>query len=288
MDSNEPEPRRRVERETRPDAAAALTTRAPIHNIPTRIQPYRAIHRHMTQRIALVTGASRGIGRAIAVALAQAGCHVAINFRSNEAEAAETLALVQKADGSGELCPFDVADGAACEAAVAKLIAAHKRLDILVNNAGIRHDALLVFMTPEQWAQVIATNLTSFYNLTKPAAKQMAMQRWGRIISVASTAGQTGVEGQANYAAAKAGVIGASKALAREVAKRGVTVNVLAPGFIETDMTADVPRDQMLARIPAGRFGKSEEVAAAATFLCSDSAAYITGAVLNINGGVYT
>lgn len=242
----------------------------------------------MTKRIALVTGASRGIGRAIALALAQAGCHVAVNFRSKETEAQETLALIEKAGGSGELCPFDVADAVACESAISKLVAAHKRLDVLVNNAGIRQDALLVFMTPEQWAQVIATNLTSFYNLTKLVAKQMAMQRWGRIVSVASTAGQTGVEGQANYAAAKAGVIGASKALAREVAKRGVTVNVLAPGFIETDMTADVPRDQMIAKIPAGRFGKPEEVAAAAAFLCSDGASYITGAVLNINGGVYT
>ena len=135
---------------------------------------------------------------------------------------------------------------------------------------------------------MIATNLNSFYNLTKPVVKQMALQRWGRVVSVASTAGQTGVEGQVNYAAAKAGVIGASKALAREVAKRGVTVNVLAPGFIETDMTSDVPREQMIAKIPAGRFGKPEEVAAAAAFLCSDAAAYITGAVLNINGGVYT
>lgn len=242
----------------------------------------------MTKRIALVTGASRGIGRAIALALAQAGSHVVVNFRSKETEAQETLALMEKAGGSGELCPFDVADAAACESAIGRLVAAHKRLDVLVNNAGIRQDALLVFMTSEQWAQVIATNLTSFYNLTKPAAKQMAMQRWGRIISVASTAGQTGVEGQANYAAAKAGVIGASKALAREVAKRGVTVNVLAPGFIETDMTSDVPREQMIAKIPAGRFGKPEEVAAAAAFLCSDGAGYITGAVLNINGGVYT
>lgn len=242
----------------------------------------------MTKRIALVTGASRGIGRAIALALAQSGCHVAVNFRAKEAEAQETLALIGKSGGSGELCPFDVTDAAACEAAVGKLVTTHQRLDILVNNAGIRQDALLVFMTPEQWAQVIATNLTSFYNLTKPAAKQMAMQRWGRIVSVASTAGQTGVEGQANYAAAKAGVIGASKALAREVAKRGVTVNVLAPGFIETDMTNDVPREQMVAKIPAGRFGKPEEVAAAAAFLCSEGAAYITGAVLNINGGVYT
>jgi len=144
-----------------------------------------------------------------------------------------------------------------------------------------------VFMKPEQWADVIATNLTSFYNLTQPVVKQMALNRWGRIVSIASTAGQTGVEGQVSYSAAKAGVIGASKSLAREVAKRGVTVNVLAPGFIETDMTKELPRDRVLAQIPAGRFGKPEEVAAAAAFLCSDSAAYITGAVLNINGGIY-
>jgi 3-oxoacyl-[acyl-carrier protein] reductase len=242
----------------------------------------------MDKRIALVTGASRGIGRAIALALAGGGSHVVVNFRKNEAEAQETLALVEKAGGTGELCPFDVADTVASEAAIERLIAAHRRIDILVNNAGIRQDALLVFMQPEQWANVIATNLNSFYNLTKPVVKQMALQRWGRVVSVASTAGQTGVEGQANYAAAKAGVIGASKALAREVAKRGVTVNVLAPGFIETDMTSDVPREQMIAKIPAGRFGKPEEVAAAAAFLCSDAAAYITGAVLNINGGVYT
>ncbi len=242
----------------------------------------------MDKRIALVTGASRGIGRSISLALAATGCHVVVNFRKNEADAQETLALVEKAGGTGELCPFDVADTMASDAAIERLVTAHRRIDILVNNAGIRQDALLVFMQPEQWANVIATNLNSFYNLTKPVVKQMALQRWGRVVSVASTAGQTGVEGQANYAAAKAGVIGASKALAREVAKRGVTVNVLAPGFIETDMTSDLPREQMIAKIPAGRFGKPEEVAAAAVFLCSDAAAYITGAVLNINGGVYT
>ena len=240
------------------------------------------------KQIALVTGASRGIGRATASALAASGCHVLINFRSRQPEAEETLALIQRAGGSGELCPFDVADGSACEQAVAKILQTHQRIDILINNAGIRHDALLVFMQPEQWAQVIATNLNSFFNVTKPVAKQMALQRRGRIVSIASTAGQTGVAGQANYAAAKAGVIGASKALACEVAKRGVTVNVLAPGFIETEMTKDLPRDQMLAQIPAGRFGQPEEVAAAAVFLCSASAAYITGAVLNINGGIYT
>jgi 3-oxoacyl-[acyl-carrier protein] reductase len=240
------------------------------------------------KQIALVTGASRGIGRAIAAALAAQGCHVLINFRRRQTDAEETLALVQRQGSSGELCPFDVTEAAACEQAIAKIIQTHRRIDVLINNAGIRHDALLVFMKPEQWAQVIATNLNSFYNVTQPVARQMALQRKGRIVSIASTAGQTGVAGQANYAAAKAGIIGASKALACEVAKRGVTVNILAPGFIETEMTAGLPREPLLAQIPAGRFGQPEEVAAAAVFLCSDAAAYITGAVLNINGGIYT
>jgi 3-oxoacyl-[acyl-carrier protein] reductase len=242
----------------------------------------------MDKRVALVTGASRGIGRAVATALAASGHHVVINFRSRQPEAEESLGLVQQAGGSGELCPFDVADAKAADQAITGILQKHQRIDALVNNAGIRHDSLLVFMTPEHWTEVIATNLNSFFNVTKPVAKAMAMQRRGRILSIASTAGQTGVEGQTNYSAAKAGLIGASKALAREVAKRGVTVNVLAPGFIESDMTGSLPRQQIIAQIPAGRLGKPEEVAAAAVFLCSDSAAYITGAVLNINGGVYT
>jgi 3-oxoacyl-[acyl-carrier protein] reductase len=242
----------------------------------------------MDKRIALVTGASRGIGRAVAAALATAGCHVLINFRSRQADAEETLAQVQQAGGSGELCPFDVSNTTACDQAISKIIQTHKRIDVLVNNAGIRRDALMVFMQPEQWAEVIATNLGSFYNVTKPVAKQMALQRRGRIVSISSTAGQTGAEGQANYAAAKAGVIGASKVLARELAKRGVTVNVVAPGFIETEMLDGLPREQIMAQIPAGRLGKPEEVAAAVAFLCSDAAAYINGAVLNVNGAVYT
>lgn len=242
----------------------------------------------MDKRIALVTGSSRGIGRAVAVALAQSGCHVLINFRSRQADAAATLAAITQTGGSGELCPFDVADATASDQAIAAVIQRHQRIDVLVNNAGIRLDSLLVFMQPAQWAQVIATNLNSFFNVTKPVAKQMALQRRGRILSIASTAGQTGVEGQVNYSAAKAGLIGASKSLAREVAKRGVTVNVLTPGFIETDMTAELPREPILAQIPAGRLGKPEEVAAAAVFLCSPAASYITGAVLNVNGGVYT
>jgi 3-oxoacyl-[acyl-carrier protein] reductase len=238
----------------------------------------------MEKKIALVTGASRGIGRAVAIALARSGCHVLVNYRTRQPDASATLELIQQDGGSGELLPFDVADAAACEQA----ISARPRVDILINNAGIRQDALLVFMKPEQWTDVIGANLSSFYNVTRHAVKQMALNRWGRVVSIASTAGQAGLAGQVNYAAAKAGVIGATKALAKEVAKRGVTVNVLAPGFIETDMTDGLPRDQVLPMIPAGRFGKPEEVSAAAVFLCSDSASYITGAVLNINGGAYT
>jgi 3-oxoacyl-[acyl-carrier protein] reductase len=242
----------------------------------------------MDRRIALVTGASRGIGRATALALAGAGCHVLINYRQRHEEAEKVEALVKQQGGSSELCPFDVTDQAASEAAVEQALKAHQRIDILVNNAGIRQDALLVFMKPEQWADVINTNLNSFYNLTRPVVKQMALKRWGRVVTIASTAGQTGVEGQTNYAAAKAGVIGASKALAREVAKRNVTVNVLAPGFIETEMVAGLPLEQVASHIPLGRLGKPEEVASAVAYLCSEGAAYITGAVLNINGGVYT
>lgn len=242
----------------------------------------------MDKRIALVTGASRGIGRAVAAALAASGCHVLINYRTRQQEAEETLAIIHREGATGELCPFDVADTAACEQAVAKALEANQRIDILVNNAGVRRDGLMVFMKPDDWEQVVNTNLNGFYNVTRPVVRQMALNRWGRIVSIASTAGQTGVEGQVNYAAAKAGVIGASKALAKEVAKRGVTVNVLAPGFIETEMLDGLQRDQLMPQIPAGRFGKPEEVAAAAVFLCSDDAAYITGAVLNINGGVFT
>lgn len=240
-------------------------------------------------RVALVTGAGRGIGRAIATALAAAGHHVLINYRSRETDAQATLDAIQAdGNGTGELAPFDISDPDASNTALSELVSRHGHIDILVNNAGVRSDSLLVFMKREQWSDVLTTNLDSFYNVTQPIVKQMAMNRWGRIVNIASTAGQTGVEGQTNYAAAKAGLIGATKALAREVAKRGVTVNALAPGFIETEMLEGMERKQILAQIPAARLGRPEDVAAAAAFLCSDAASYITGAVLNINGGIHT
>lgn len=242
----------------------------------------------MGKRVALITGGSRGIGRAIAIGLAAAGHRVLINFRSRREEAEQTLGSIVQHGGDAELCPFDVSDGGACEKAVADALARHGKIDILVNNAGIRADSLLVFMKPEQWSDVIGTNLNSFFNVTRPIVKQMAMNRWGRIVTIASTSGLTGVEGQVNYSAAKAGIIGASKSLAREVAKRGVTVNVLAPGFIETDMISSIPREQLVAQIPAGRLGRPDEVAGMAVFLTTDAAAYITGTVININGGAFT
>jgi 3-oxoacyl-[acyl-carrier protein] reductase len=237
---------------------------------------------------ALVTGASRGIGRAVAVALARAGYHVWVNYKSREPDARETLDAIRKAGGSAELKPFDVADAGACDRAVQECLAARGRIDVLVNNAGIRNDMLMVWMTPADWARVLDTNLTGFYNVTRPVVKEMLLQRRGRIVCIASTSGQAGMAGQVNYAAAKAGLIGASKALALETARRGVTVNVVAPGFIETEILAGVDREKIQPTIPLRRLGRPEEVAAAVAFLCSEGAAYITGAVINVNGGVYT
>jgi 3-oxoacyl-[acyl-carrier protein] reductase len=238
--------------------------------------------------VALVTGGSRGIGRAISVALAGAGYHVWVNYRSREADARETLAAVAKAGGSAALKPFDVADAAACDRAVQECLAARGPIDVLVNNAGVRNDMLMVWMTPADWARVVDTNLTGFYNVTRPVVKEMLLRRRGRIVCVASTSGQAGMGGQVNYAAAKAGLIGAAKALALETARRGVTVNVVSPGFIETELLEGVDREKILPTIPARRLGRPEEVAAAVAFLCSEGAAYITGAVINVNGGVYT
>jgi 3-oxoacyl-[acyl-carrier protein] reductase len=242
----------------------------------------------MDKEIALITGASRGIGRATAVALAQRGLHVLINFLGRRDCAEETLKLVTEQGGTGDLLPFDVTDDVACDQAVQQAVAAHGHIDILVNNAGIRKDELLVWTTPEDWRAVIDTDLTSFYNVTRPVVKTMLLQRKGRIITVSSTSGRTGLPGQVSYSAAKAGLIGATKALAKEVAKRRVTANVVCPGFIDTDMISNMDREALAQTIPLGRLGLASEVGETIAFLCGESAAYITGAVIDINGGIYT
>ncbi|HUR70399.1 MAG TPA: 3-oxoacyl-[acyl-carrier-protein] reductase [Candidatus Limnocylindrales bacterium] len=241
-------------------------------------------------QIALITGASRGIGRAIAVALAQAGAHVIINYKGNQAAAEESLGLVRASNGSGELCKFDIADESQVEAAFKQIVDLHKTVDLLVNNAGVTSDGLLMRMKSADWDQVIGTNLKGTMLCTKVVARQMIKQRAGRIINLSSVVGQMGNVGQSVYAASKAGVIGFTKAMARELASRAITVNAVAPGFIDTDMTAHLPeklREEFLRSIPLGRFGTCQEVADMVVFLAGPGGSYVTGQVFNINGGLY-
>ena len=241
-------------------------------------------------KYALITGASRGLGKAIALRLAQDGFAVIINYQSNKEAAEDTLKQVQEAGGTGELLPFNVADPQAIETALESWSANHpdEYISVLVNNAGIRQDNLMIFMQEEQWSRVLDTTLNGFFYITRRLLKDMMTHRNGRIINMASLSGLKGLPGQTNYSAAKAALIGATKALAQEVAARKVTVNAIAPGFIATDMTKELDETELKKLIPLGRFGKPEEVAALTSFLASDESAYITGQVISINGGLYT
>ncbi len=237
-------------------------------------------------QIALVTGASRGIGKAIAKALSRTGRFVYLNYNSNREKAENTLEEIINHGGRAQLLQFNVSSLKESEKAIKQIIKQKGKIDILVNNAGIRNDMLMVWMKQETWQNVLDINLTGFFNVTRLAVKHMLPKRFGRIINISSTSGQTGQAGQVNYSASKAGLIGATKALAREVAKRDITVNAVAPGFIETEMTDDLKVKEMIKTIPAGRLGKPEEVAATIVFLCSKDAGYITGQVIGINGGI--
>jgi len=241
-------------------------------------------------KYALVTGGSRGIGRAICIELAAQGIPVIINYVSNEEAALETKRLVEETGGTAELLRFDVAKGEDVDNAMEIWSTAHPDdfIGVLVNNAGIRIDTMMVFMQDSQWHDVLNTSLNGFFYITRRVLKGMLMKRNGRIISVVSLSGLKGLPGQTNYSAAKAAVIGATKALAQEVAPRKVTVNAVAPGFIATDMTKDLDEASLKETIPLKRFGKPEEVAALVGFLASDKSAYITGEVISINGGIYS
>jgi len=241
-------------------------------------------------RHVLVTGASRGIGRAVALRFAGEGAFVVVNYAGNETAAAETLAAIEAAGGKAVLSRFDVGSAAEVDAAVKAIVADRGRIDILVNNAGITRDNLLMRLTEDDFDAVVRTNLKGTFLVTKVVSRQMIRQRYGRIVNMSSVVGEMGNAGQSVYAATKAGILGFTKAMARELAPREITVNAIAPGFITTDMTEKLPeaaRKEFAERIPLGRFGTPEEVAGLALYLASDAASYVTGQVVGINGGMY-
>jgi len=244
----------------------------------------------LADQVAVVTGASRGIGRAVACHLARAGAHVVVNFLSNEAAAADTVATIAANGGRAEPARFDVADAEGVQAALSGLLDRLGRCDILVNNAGMTVDTLVLRLKESEWDQVMAVNLRGTFNCTKTVLRTMVRARYGRIVNIASVIGSMGNAGQTAYAAAKAGIVGFTKATAREVASRHITVNAVAPGFIDTEMVARLPeatRTEYLKLIPVGRLGTADEVAEAVAFLARPESGYITGQVIGVNGGLY-
>ena len=241
-------------------------------------------------KFALVTGGSRGIGRAVCIKMAEMGYQVLINYKSNEEEAKNTLALVREKGTDGEIIQFDVADKEEIKNKLGGWMEANedKVIEVLVNNAGIREDALMIFMKDEQWDNVLKTNLDGFFYVTRLVVSSMLQKKYGRIINIVSLSGLKGLPGQTNYSAAKAGVIGATKALAQEIGRKGITVNAVAPGFIKTDMTEGLNEAELKNLVPLKRFGLPEEVAHTVAFLASEGAAYITGEVISVNGGLYS
>lgn len=242
-------------------------------------------------KCALITGASRGIGKAIAKTISKdLSYHILINYSSNKTAAEETLAEIVAAGGTGELMQFNVQDHKQVNEVLVSWIENNPEnfIEVLVNNAGITNDGLFLVMEKENWDSVLNVSLSGFYNVTLPILKKMSRNRYGRIINIVSVSGQKGTPGQVNYSAAKAGVIGATKALGQEMAKRKITVNAVAPGFIESDMTKDLDEDMLKKMVPMNRFGKAQEVADLVSFLASEKSSYITGEVININGGIYS
>ena len=241
-------------------------------------------------KFALVTGGSRGIGRAICIKMAEMGYNVLINYKSNEEEDKNTLAFVREKGADGEILQFDVADKEAIKSKLGGWMETNtdKVIEVLVNNAGIRDDGLMMWMKDEQWDSVLKTNLDGFFYVTRLVVNSMLQKKYGRIINIVSLSGLKGLPGQTNYSAAKAGVIGATKALAQEIGRKGITVNAVAPGFIKTDMTEGLNEAELKNMVPLKRFGTPEEVAHTVGFLVTEGAAYITGEVISVNGGLYS
>ncbi len=242
---------------------------------------------HDNKKIAIVTGGSKGIGRAIALELADAGYYIVINYKSDDKAAADTLKTMKNKGSDGEVVKFDVSDSEEAEKAINDITSRFSNIEVLVNNAGIAADGLFVFMPENDWDKVINTTLKGFYNVTKPVLMKMVPNKRGAIVSISSVAALVSNRGQANYSAAKAGLIGASRAISSEVARLGIRVNVVAPGLIETEMIKDVPLNNIKQMIPMARVGRPEEVAKVVRFLCSEDASYISGQVISVNGGMF-